>query len=200
MKKWGYLFLFLIMTNTQVISQTTPEDTSDHKRHAIEWYPLSLLALSLGFNYEYLVVQKHGLFLEGSYTPPLRANNKGYYAGIHYRYHFHKRMNSNFIGVFYRSGYMESSFKNVENRQTTTYDYSLKFNIAGVNYGWRSRFFKTRFNYDFRVGLGVPISTLTWGENGKPGSIGGVMSASTLEKFIKYSSIMDLDFAVGYSF
>lgn len=199
MKKWGFLFLFLIMTNTQVFSQTTPEDTSDHKRHAVEWYPLGLLGFSLGFNYEYRIMGGHGLFLDGYYILPL-LKNKGYNASIHYRYHFHKRMNSNFIGVFYRGGYMESSFKNVENRQTTTYDYSLKFNVAGVNYGWRARLFKTRFNYDFRVGLGAPISTLTWGENGKPGSIGGVMSASTLEKFIKYSSIVDLDFAVGYSF
>ena len=200
MKQLGYFCIFLCLMNTPAFSEVAPQpDTSKNARHSIQLSPVGIISATLAANYEFLLMRRQGLFLEGSYTFPLFPNSRGYGVGIHYRFHFQPRMNSKYVGAFFRTVYIKSVIANAENRIITNHDYSLKLNVPGINYGWRSRFFKTRFNYDFRLGLGVPFVTLTWGKNGRPESISGVMSTSTFEKMLKYSSLLDFDFCIGYS-
>jgi len=184
------------MTSVPSFSQVDATDTIDHSSHAINLNPLGILGGALGLSYEYLFMRHHGIFVDGSYVFPLFQKNKGYGAGVQYRFHFHPRMKSNYIGAFYTMGYAEAS---IPDANRVIYDFSLKSQVAGINYGWRSRLFKTKLHYDYRFGLGIPFSTFKWGKNGRPESIGSLRTR-TFENIYKYSAILDLGFSVGYSF
>jgi hypothetical protein len=193
MKKWAFLIFILLITNVPVFSQA--DTTVENTHHSINVNPLGILGGAIGLNYELLLMRQHGLFIEGSYIFPLFPKNKGYGAGVSYRFHLHQRMKSNFIGIFYRMGYAESV---VQDQNRVNYDFSIKNHVAGINYGWRNRLFKTKLQYCYRVGLGVPFTTFKWGTNGKPESLGGI-SSGTFENIYKYSALLDVEFSIGYS-
>jgi hypothetical protein len=165
--------------------------------HSVQLDPLNILFGSLSMNYELLLYKRHGIGLGGSYLYSTIQNNKGYGAGLNYRYHLHRDMNSNFIGLFLKKSHLESSVSD-GNRGGAQYDYSVNSYSMGANYGYRNRLFKTKLNYVFRIGAGVPISTFQW-KNKKPESLGGLRT-STFEKIAKYSVALDGELTVGYSF
>jgi hypothetical protein len=195
MKKWIFFFIFLLM-NGPAFSQFETTDTVDNKRHAIHSAPWDILLGAFPMNYEFLLLHRHGIVAEGSYLFTTIQKNSGYNAGLSYRYHFNRKMNSNFVGAFFKRTYSKSSIADL-NR--ISYDYSVKSSIVGVYYGWRDKFLKTKLNYVFRAGAGIPFSTFRWGENGSPGSIGG-LQMSTFEKITKYSAALDGELTIGYSF
>jgi hypothetical protein len=194
MKKWIFLCASLLFSGAPVFSQT--DTIADNTHHAINLNPLGILSGAVGVSYEYLLMQRHGLYIDGSYMFPLYQKNKGYAAGISYRFHFHPRMKSNYAGLFYSMNYLEST---VPDADRINYDFSFKTQIVGLNYGWRGRLFQSKLQYDYFMGLGVPFSTFTWGINGRPESLPGLRT-KTYENIYKYSAILHAGLSIGYAF
>jgi len=193
MKKWVYLFILLV-ANTPALSQVDTTDTIDNKRHAIQINPVGILGGALGLNYEYRFMQRHAIFVEGSYVFPLFQNTKGYGADMQYRFRFHPQTRSNFVGLFFKTAYAQSTIP----VDRTNYDFSYKCYAVGINYGWVKRLFKTKLDYEYHVGLGIPFSAFTW-KNGRPDKI-GTMQTSTFEKIYKYTAALDAGLSFGLSF
>ncbi len=195
--KW-LICAIVFITTVPSFSQVDSSDTlKNNSKHSIQLNPIGLILGSCAGNYEVLLGRRHGIVIEGTYVFPSLSKNKGYGAALLYRFHLKPEMNSKFLGAFLRKDRVASSIV-VGERIKETYDYSVSSLCFGADYGWRKQLFKTKLNYAFRIGLGIPVTTFQW-KNGRPESLGGMQTA-TFEKIMKYSLALDSELTVGFSF
>ena len=173
--------------------------------HAINTSPLGPILGLYALNYELLIGQKHGLFLEGIYIDYRGAIFKPSNPGVggrlnaQYRWHMSGAMESFFVGIFAR--YYNFTYATTEkvvtngNNAIVGFDMNITSYGVGLNIGWRW-IGSHGENFAVRIGYG-PSSASASATRSEQSILQRVADLKNGE--VLYGGI-DAEVSVGYAF
>ena len=154
--------------------------------------PISLCFGSINLDYEYVIAQHHGIFIEGFYSLPF-AFSKSYSASSAYRYHITAGCRKSFLGPFCNIGRIEAFGIDDDDSR---YYYTLDFVSLGVNWGYRRKVFK-KIPITLRIGAGYPFYKFKWKQD-TPSTIMGI-KRSFYRKVALIGAVLDGEFTITFS-
>lgn len=149
------------------------------RRNAINFRVPDAFLGSYFLNFEHLVGNRHGVVLEGGYVGPYTVAwnfngdfkakwqaTQGYTIGLQYRYHFSDKLDSTFIGAFFKYGSVSGKILSAGGSgvtfDTTTgqpqIGFSALYQMIGLNIGHRF-IFGPGITLTFRLGFGPNFGT-----------------------------------------
>ena len=162
------------------------------KMHTLQVNPLGPLLGSYAIDYELLLGQKHGVSLDLLYaTGKDLGGNKldGHGFTLSYRRHLQGRMESNFVGLFFRRSELDGDLKGDDER----FSYHYRSLAIGPLYGER-HIWKNGMCWTWKIGYGYPIFDFEWTSDRRPkhhGLIRGIM---------KWTTNIEAGASIGFAF
>lgn len=201
MRKTLIIALFVCLLPLSLFAQKKSDKIGEAKKLYTN-LRLGLFNLFFGrlpLQYE-LQLGKSSLNLNGSIS--FASDQKGYLAGMGYRYYFSSKRTSAFVGVIanfsdYKKEYEGTIADGQPNAGTKT-DFRLwgQTITAGANVGYRKSFFFGLFNITARIGYGYPIqiNDLSWQGVATP------QESDTFKQRYTFASGLDAEFSFGWHF
>jgi hypothetical protein len=165
-------------------------DTAKIYHHAFQTNPMGLFSLTISGNYEILINQTHGLLIEGAigFLPASRAKS----GGLGYRWHWRKKMESGFLGLFIRYGTFSGKGEDKNSSPPKEFGFSGSIFAVGPNVGKRW-IWDSGLSVVVRIGYGYSDFHMEWTGDEFEGM-------DFTEKFMKYTAGLDGELTLGYAF
>lgn len=124
-------------------------------RYSVSVFPAFFLG-EIRVVLECLAAERHGILAEGEWSPFGTARGS-YAVGAGYRYHFSEDMESAFLGVFGKTGFVRDQVES----GGATYGFSTPLTSAGLNFGKRWQW-NNGLSAIGRIGYGFPLTDIRW--------------------------------------
>lgn len=199
--------LFITALSIAVSAESVDSTEQKIRKNAIDIQPLKLMS-GLTINYERLLGEKTGLFLEGSayLYDPLGSDSHGFGTGVQFR--FHRFNNPKQVGLsspyWGPTLYFEKSSGSAEVATANGFSSSIEkveFDLTALRVGistGRRWIYDSGFNIDLRGGYGIfPLYNLSWNDPKKSIAESDKDKVKTLSKVL---GGIDFGFSLGFAF